>query len=161
MSEFNRYPSTDDSAESLKHRPKSPLNRNWTWSPKAPGSHHIIENINYKGDDHPIGNIPYEVVEASDNILSNNNNIEESDPYQERKDFNEDEIKKKRRNIDEDTDESENIIEYDLGSYNELNEEECEEVSDEEEHATAVFLGTQIVLAALEKVRFDKLFGRN
>lgn len=82
MSEFSKFPSTDDSAESLKHRPKSPVNRNWNWSPKAPGSHHVIESVNFKGD------------EASENILPKN--IEGSDPEAERKEFNQDEIMKKK-----------------------------------------------------------------
>ena len=94
MSEFSKFPSTDDSAESLKHRPKSPVNRNWNWSPKAPGSHHVIESVNFKGDDHPMGNVPYETVEASENILPKN--IEGSDPEAERKEFNQDEIMKKK-----------------------------------------------------------------
>ena len=98
MSEFKKYPSTDDSAESLKHRPKSPLNRNWTWSPKAPGAHHIIERVDYKVDDQPMGNIPYEIVEASDNILPKN--VERSDPEKERKEFNEEEIKKRQMELD-------------------------------------------------------------
>lgn len=64
-----KYSSTDDSPESLLHRPESPLNRNWSWSPRAPGSHHLIESIDFHGDDHSLMDAPYETVEASDKIL--------------------------------------------------------------------------------------------
>ena len=162
MSEFKKYPSTDDSTESLKHRPKSPLNRNWTWSPKAPGTHHIIERVDYKGDDHPMGNLPYEIVEASDNILPKN--IEGSDPEKERKEFNEEEIKKRLRALDsdedEDANESDDIMEFEFDTGSEQNEEEGD-VSDEEEHAKAVYIGTQIVLAAIQQARLKNSFGLN
>lgn len=65
-----KCPTTDDSNKALKNRPKSPINRNWNWSPRAPHSHHIIESINYNGDDHPLAEgVPYETIEASDKIL--------------------------------------------------------------------------------------------
>lgn len=63
------YSSTDDSPEALLHRPKSPINRNWSWSPRAPGSHHLIESIDFNGDNHHLNNVPYESVEASEKIL--------------------------------------------------------------------------------------------
>jgi hypothetical protein len=110
MSEFKIYPSTDDSAESLKHRPEPPVNRNWSWSPKAPGARHIIESVNYKDDDHSIGDAPYEIVEASDNILPEN--IEGSDPETERKEFNEEEIKKKKYSEDEEESDYESDEEF-------------------------------------------------
>lgn len=90
MSEFKKYPSTDDSAESLRNRPKSPINRNWSWSPKAPNSHYVVECIDFSGFNHSIVNKPYEVVEASENILPDF--LPDSDPINERDAFLNDEI---------------------------------------------------------------------
>lgn len=137
--EFKNYPSTDDSVESLMHRPKSPVNRNWSWSPKAPGAHHVIESVTYKGDDHSMGNAPYEIVEASESILPSN--IEESDPKTELEEFNEDEIKKKKFNEEaelNDYSEDEELSDYQQG-----------EESDPEEHARFVQFSMQILLAAI------------
>lgn len=93
MSQFQKYPSTDDSTESLLHRPQSPINRNWSWSPHAPNSHHLIENINYRGDDHPLGNVPYETIEASESILPKQ--LEDTDEETEKRQEIADEINEK------------------------------------------------------------------
>ena len=97
MAEFSKYPSTDDSAETLLHRPKSPVNRNWNWSPKAPNSRHVIESVNHSGDDHSLGNQPYEIIEASDDILPQK--LPDSDPKYEREQFNSDEIADKHSEL--------------------------------------------------------------
>jgi hypothetical protein len=93
--QFVKYPSTDDSVESLLHRPESPINRNWSWSPHAPNSHHIIESINYRGDDHPLGNVPYETIEAAEIILPEK--LEDTDEENERKQEQQDEINEKTK----------------------------------------------------------------
>ena len=97
MAEFSKYPSTDDSAESLMHRPNSPVNRNWNWSPKAPNSRHVIESVNYSGDDHSLGNRPYEIIEASNNILPQE--LPDSNPKYERGQFISDEIADKHTEL--------------------------------------------------------------
>ena len=97
MTKFNKYPSTDDSAESLIHRPNYPLNRNWNWSPKAPNSRHVIESINYSGDDHSLGNRPYEIIEASNIILLQE--LPDSNPKYEREQFISDEIADKHTEL--------------------------------------------------------------
>ena len=91
MSEFKKYPSTDDSAESLRNRPKSPINRNWSWSPNAPNTHYVVDRIDFSGlNHHSIANKPYEVVEASENIMPEM--LPDSDPLKERETFLKDEI---------------------------------------------------------------------
>lgn len=82
-----------------------------------------------------MGNVPYEILEASDNILPEN--IEGSDHEKELEEFNDEEIKKRQRELDsdEDADEGEDSMEYEFSSGSERNEEA--KVSDEEEHAKA------------------------
>lgn len=88
--EPERYPSTDDSAESLKIRPTSPVNRNWNWSPRAPGSIHIIEHVIYGGDNHPLHS-PYEKVESSEEMLETESNDDES-KYGTIEDYSDDDL---------------------------------------------------------------------
>jgi hypothetical protein len=60
------FASTADSPRSLLYRVNSPVERNWSWSPRAPGTHRLIQSLNLDNPRHrdtPIA--PYETFEPA------------------------------------------------------------------------------------------------
>ena len=60
------FASTADSPRSMLYRAYSPVERNWSWSPRAPGTHRLIQSLNLDNPryrDTPIR--PYETIEPA------------------------------------------------------------------------------------------------
>ena len=60
------FASTADSPRSMLYRAYSPVERNWNWSPRAPGTHRLIQSLNLDNPRTratPIS--PYETIEPA------------------------------------------------------------------------------------------------